>query len=1817
MKLRKQIAGLLDTADRFRYETINIKGSQMDTATSAAGASGALSYVTAQAVMPGNTITLKESMAGGSSTLAQYDKTISCTNTNVGSSTPLPTGAYEPSSPPTIDLQNKGDNVACTITNTPRIVDLAITKSAPPTVEAGKPFDYVLKIENIGTHAATAATYLDTLPTEFADLVAGAVTCRVVLGGALCGTNHVASGKTASGSIASLPPGAAVEIVIKVTAPAIKKSVTNTATVSLATTDTTVGEPSTKRANNTANATTQILSPVLALTKTASPASFVEGVEGSYTLTVTNTGDLATTGSIEVVDVLPVGLTAGVMPSECASVGGTVTCTYIGVLAPGGTKQWTIPVTADVSLVGTSVTNTAAVSGGGSSCTSSAACNSNTVTTPVVGAPKLSIAKSHVGDFIPGVAGIYTLTVSNNGTAATSGMVTVTDTLPTGLSFVSASGAGWACSAAGLTVTCTQSAAIAVGGSAPSIALTVAVALGTANRVTNTANVGGGGDTACPAASRCTTTDITTVNTAASFTVAKHAAVADTNGNTVLGDAGDVITYTFDVSNTGTVDLTQVVVSDAKLPGLVCTIASLPVGATNVACTASGNTYTITAADEAAGEVINTATATAVPPGTIPPPTATTPPVVTPTPATPVASFVLDKKASVADSNGNTVLGDAGDVITYTFLVSNTGTVPLTNVVVRDAMLPSLVCTLASLPVGASNVACSANNNSYVITAADEAAGKVTNVATATAVPPGTITPPTATTPPVITPTPATPVASFTLAKHASVADTNGNTVLGDAGDVITYTFDVSNTGTVELQNVRLRDSMLPNLVCVVASLPVGARNVACVPSNNTYSITAADVAAGKVTNIASASAIPPGSMTPPTASSPPVDTPTLPSPEAGFTLAKHASVADTNGNTVLGDAGDVITYTFDVSNTGSVALSNVKVSDSKLPNLVCTIAHLPVGATNVACVPGNNTYVVSPADVAAGRVVNAAIATAVPPGAITPPTAATPPVETPTPVSPVASFTLDKRASVADTNGNTLLGDAGDVITYTFAVSNTGSVALSNVVVSDAKLPTLVCVVASLSVGASNVACAPRNNTYVITAADEAVGKVINVATASAVPPGAIVPPTAVSPPVETPAPVAPVSGFSLVKQASVADTNGDGITGDAGDLITYTFLVSNTGTVQLRDVVVSDAKLPDLVCVVPTLPVGASNVACAANNNTYRITEQDAEAQEVVNTATATATPPGSITPPQAQATVTTPVLATPPGQLRLSKTAGKSSVNIGDLVRYTIRADNTGEVPVRAATLVDTLPVGFSYVDGSLVVSDDDNTGSIVGISPLRIGGLDIAAGGHATVTYFLRVGAGTGKGVHTNRVVALDATGSAISNQASADVELAGDPLLDDSLVLGTVFDDRNADGWQASATALGVHIQGGFAASAYVANSTTIDRGAGPQPLADHSSPMLHGVDVGRIAGRQSEADPVQRNQVVIRQRLTAADFTDDLVLTTRNGSTLRMRADGTTTVEQSGDVARGMSAEALQVERRYGQDAEGLTVDYIIRNNGIDERGIPGVRVASVEGLLMETDSWGRYHLEGVDGGAWTRGRNFILKVDPATLPQGATFTTENPRVRRVTPGVPVRFDFGVKMPAGEIGGGQQLATVELGEVLFAPESSQIPDEHRPALEAIVGKIRNYNGGTLTIAAEADAEALALARGYAVREHLQAQLAPDLLERTQVQVLTQVGEPLLQLDSAEVLGNVLFDTDRATIKPQYRSVLSAIAESLEMRGGGVVAIVGRADLRGGSGYNLALGLRRAKAVYEQIAAALSTEVRAKVRVEIIDNPDADTGMGKL
>jgi outer membrane protein OmpA-like peptidoglycan-associated protein len=59
--------------------------------------------------------------------------------------------------------------------------------------------------------------------------------------------------------------------------------------------------------------------------------------------------------------------------------------------------------------------------------------------------------------------------------------------------------------------------------------------------------------------------------------------------------------------------------------------------------------------------------------------------------------------------------------------------------------------------------------------------------------------------------------------------------------------------------------------------------------------------------------------------------------------------------------------------------------------------------------------------------------------------------------------------------------------------------------------------------------------------------------------------------------------------------------------------------------------------------------------------------------------------------------------------------------------------------------------------------------------------------------------------------------------------------------------------------------------------------------------------------------------------------------------------------------------------------------------------------------------------------------------------------------------------------------------------------------------------------------------------------------------------------------------------------------------------GGVVSVTGHADPRGSDTYNTALGLRRAQAVFEAISAKLGPEARARLRVELRDEPAASVG----
>lgn len=102
----------------------------------------------------------------------------------------------------------------------------------------------------------------------------------------------------------------------------------------------------------------------------------------------------------------------------------------------------------------------------------------------------LALTMVRSGALTAGGTAYYTLTVSNNGPAATAGTTSVVDTLPSGLTYTGFAGSGWSCSAAGQTVTCTTTSVLASGGSS-ALTINVSVATSIGGTVTNTATVSG------------------------------------------------------------------------------------------------------------------------------------------------------------------------------------------------------------------------------------------------------------------------------------------------------------------------------------------------------------------------------------------------------------------------------------------------------------------------------------------------------------------------------------------------------------------------------------------------------------------------------------------------------------------------------------------------------------------------------------------------------------------------------------------------------------------------------------------------------------------------------------------------------------------------------------------------------------------------------------------------------------------------------------------------------------------------------------------------------------------------------------------------------------------------------------------------------------------------------------------------------------------------------------------------------------------------------------------------------------------------------
>ena len=385
---------------------------------------------------------------------------------------------------------------------------------------------------------------------------------------------------------------------------------------------------------------------------------------------------------------------------------------------------------------------------------------------------------------------------------------------------------------------------------------------------------------------------------------------------------------------------------------------------------------------------------------------------------------------------------------------------------------------------------------------------------------------------------------------------------------------------------------------------------------------------------------------------------------------------------------------------------------------------------------------------------------------------------------------------------------------------------------------------------------------------------------------------------------------------------------------------------------------------------------------------------------------------------------------GLVTVDKSVGKTQVSVGDVVPYSLNIRNNAGRQLDDVEIQDTPPAGFSYVKDSAVLQrrgDDgrfdtaDDVSELLeprGDSTLVFGPFAMASKEIARIRYLLRVGAGVVPGEHNN--VALPfLSDDPVGNSDVVSVDVIRDSALQEGTLIGVVFHDRDADGYQDAAAASDIHLKVhgvdeylDTAASRFIAHEGQIISG-------DYTSGFrIGGIEAREFETRSSELRQVQL-QVPLKPGVSEEKLqTGRVSLESAEGTWLEGSLLGSDRqVDKRGRVAKGVNNQRLAFYSRIKMTERGAVLVVTVLNDAIEEAGIPGVRLATTQGLLIETDAYGRFHLAELNLEDGARGGNFILKLDPATLPEGADFTTENPRVLRITNNNLNRINFGVSLP--------------------------------------------------------------------------------------------------------------------------------------------------------------------------------------------------------
>lgn len=1047
--------------------------------------------------------------------------------------------------------------------------------------------------------------------------------------------------------------------------------------------------------------------------------------------------------------------------------------------------------------------------------------------------PDLTLTKTHVGNFTRGSAASYTITVSNvSPYGATTGLVTMNDTLPLGISPTSASGTGWTCSISGQTVSCTISTALAAGASYSAITLNALVAQSAPATLTNVATIGGGGEADL---TNDTATDIALVVSTADMSV------TDAGSPNPVASGGN-ITYTVVATDNGpsAADNATLILpvpanttfSSFTTPSGWSCITPLPNNGGNVVCT-NADMAGLSSATFSMVVKVNTGVAN----GTVITGTAN------------VSSSVIDPNSANntaivttlvgATAQGQMTVTDsaspypvlAGSNITYTQTVTNQGGGTATNPTLTEntpanttffsiSAPPGTTCTTP--PVGGTGaINCS---SASALAGASGTVSLVVKVNAGTAS--GTVITDTVTvnaTNQAFGSNSATATDVVATATQADVAlSTAYSPYIVLAGNAITYTQTITNNGLAAAAGVSFTEPTPGTTTFASVLAPAGwtcttpavgsTGNIVCNDTANLGSGTSDDIVV-----VVDVPANTPGG--PVTASSSVTATTSDPilsnnSTTVVIGVGDRCDLAVTNAGTpspVV--AGNNITYTQVVTNGGPSNCSTATLSEPTPANTsFVSIAVVttgggtwtcpnsaPVLCTNPSVPPGSTGTVTVVYKVAAGTAAGTIITDTV--------TVASATNETNTNNNTATvniAVTSATQADLSVTNSGPTTVTAGNTATYTQTVSNAGPAAAT----TPKLVETLPAGTTAVSLtGPAGWTCTPLASLTCTDTGNLAAGTTT----------------TAFTFVVSVPSTLA--QGTNLSQTDTVSSTTGDPNTGNnavtvgtyvvdsadlsvtntavpvpvqAGNNITYTQVVTNGGpstatTVSLTETLPANTTAATLTgpagwtCTVATLTCTDPSLAPGTATITYTVTVTAGTAAGTAINETANVT--SSITDPNTAnntASASDIVALVTQSDLVATNTATPTSVSAGSNVTYTQTVQNLG--PARTtvgATITEVTPPNTTFQSITPAAGWTCTTPAVGGTGTITCtDGGRMTVNSTASFTLVLQVPAGTASGTNITDTVTANAPNivpNLTDNSASATVVVANANSADMAIV----------------------------------------------------------------------------------------------------------------------------------------------------------------------------------------------------------------------------------------------------------------------------------------------------------------------------------------------------------------------------------------------------------------------------------------------------